>query len=190
LPELKDIYERSLGERVENYEAFIFTYITHTDITHTDIDLFPGDLGVEQTFIDYLRNTFAIPEQIELRKFMDHKFLGPRLHVKYRRDHGAGIGSLHETLLQVDSISNEKMSVIAPFDKDIRISRLGRFFLLSFLLGTLARYYPRAWLALLSRQNGDILLPVIRESIDIIQASFPGLVAQELKGFHRVPDGC
>jgi hypothetical protein len=55
-------------------------------------------------------------------------------------------------------------------------------FLLSYFLGTLARYHPTSWLAIMqSRQKGDFMLPLIREAMNVIQQHFALLVIQELE---------
>ena len=74
------------------------------------------------------------------------------------------------------------MSVVTPFAPGIAISRIGRFFLLSYFLGTLARYHPTAWLTIMqSRERGDFLLPIIREAMKAIQTEFPVLMVRELE---------
>jgi hypothetical protein len=74
------------------------------------------------------------------------------------------------------------MSIVAPFAPGVSISRIGRVFLLSYFLGTLARYHPTSWLAMMqSRQKGDFMLPIIREAMGVIQQYFPVLVIKELE---------
>ena len=78
------------------------------------------------------------------------------------------------------------MSIVAPFPPNLSLSRTGRIFLLSYFLGTLARYHPTSWLRIMqSRQKGDIMLPLIREAMNVIQQQFPTLVINELESQAR-----
>jgi hypothetical protein len=111
----------------------------------------------------------------------EHPWVPPELHLKYDLQHRAGTNFV-ELLPQVDSLPNGDMSIVSSFLSGISISRIGRFFLLSYFLGTLARYHPTSWLALMqSRQKGDFMLPIIRESMTTIQSQFPRLVSKELE---------
>jgi hypothetical protein len=86
-------------------------------------------------------------------------------------------------LPQIENLPDGSTSIVAPFAAGLSISKIGRFFLLSYFLGTLARYHPTSWLAIMqSRQNGDFMLPIIRESMAAIQEHFPALLIKELEG--------
>jgi hypothetical protein len=83
---------------------------------------------------------------------------------------------------QIESGSHGYESVICPFESGLSISRLGRYFLMSFYLGTLARYHPTSWLAIMQgRQRGDLMLPLIREAMSVLQSNFPTYIINELE---------
>jgi len=156
--ELRDIYERSFGHCASNYRAFIFTL---SAITQSDIDLFNGRHGLPSE--EQLRQELVIPQDVELQSTAQHNFLPPELHLRYRLLHPEGTNFI-DMLPQIENLPDGSASIVAPFAQGLSISRIGRFFLLSYFLGTLARYHPTSWLAIMqSRQKGDFMLPVIRE---------------------------
>jgi hypothetical protein len=175
--ELRDTYERSLGECAENYRAFVSALSADT---HTDVRLFPGRHGLPTE--QHLRVTLGIPANIDIRRMLQYNLFLPEPHLTYRVLHPADTTFI-ELIPQVDSLAGGGMSVVSSFAPGVWISRIGRFFLLSYFLGTLARYHPTGWLAIMqSRQKGDFMLPIIRESMAVIQGHFPALVVKELEG--------
>lgn len=174
--ELRDIYERSFCHCASNYRAFVFTLSAETQ---SDIDIFNGRHGLPPE--QQIREELAVPDDAPLQSTEQHNFLPPELHLRYRLLHPQGT-SFIGLLPQIENLPDGSMSIIAPFATGLSISRIGRFFLLSFYLGTLARYHPTSWLAIMqSRQKGDFMLPLIRESMNAIQQHFPGLIMNELE---------
>lgn len=175
--ELRDVYERSFGQCASNYRAFVFTL---SATTQSDIDLFNGRHGLPPE--QQLREELAIPAEVPIQSTAQHNFLPPESHLRYRLLHPSGT-SFIDLLPQIENLPDGSTSVVAPFATGLSVSRIGRFFLLSYFLGTLARYHPTSWLAIMqSRQKGDFMLPVIREAMGAIQRHFPALVIKELEG--------
>lgn len=175
--ELRYVYERSFGTCASNYRAFVFTL---AEKAQSDVDLFHGQHGLPLE--DRLRRELSIPADV---RFHSHEFhnLPPRQdpHLSYRLLCPPGESSL-ELLPQIDNHPDGTMSVVAPFETGFSISRIGRFFLLSYFLGTLARYHPTTWLTIMqSRQGGDFMLPIIRESMSVLQQYFPAFIIEELE---------
>jgi hypothetical protein len=174
--ELRDVYERSFGQRASNYRAFVFTL---SSAPQSDIDLFYGRHGLPPE--EQLRNELSIPADVPLQSATKHNLVPSEPHLSYRLLRPAGTNII-ELLPQIDNHPDGTMSIVAPFAAGLSISRIGRFFLLSFFLGTLARYYPTSWLAIMqSRQGGDFMLPIIRESMSALQQHFPVLIIKELE---------
>lgn len=175
--ELRDVYERSFGQCASNYRAFVFTL---SGKTLSDIDLFNGRHGLPSE--PQLREELLIPADVPLQSTAQHNFVPPEPHLKYRLLHPAGTNFI-DLLPQIDNLSDGSTSIVAPFAADLSVSRIGRFFLLSYFLGTLARYHPTSWLAIMqSSQKGDFMLPIIREAMGAIQNHFPALIIKELEG--------
>lgn len=176
ISELRDIYERSLGQCASNYKAFVFTL---SAITQTDIDIFDGRYGLPTE--KQIRAELAIPEGVLLQRTAQHNFVPPEPHLHYRLLHPGG-NNFNALLPQIENIYDGSTSIVAPFTAGLQVSRIGRYFLLSFFLGMLSRYYPTSWLAIMqSRQKGDFMLPLIRESMNAIQQNFPALIMNELE---------
>jgi hypothetical protein len=175
ISELCEIYERSFNHCASNYRAFIFTL---NSVTQSDIDLFNGRHGLPAE--EQLRQELAIPEDVVLRSKAQHDFLPAELHQSYRVVHPVGT-DFTQILPQIEDLSDGSTAIVAPFSRTLAVSKIGRYFLLSFFLGTLARYHPTAWLSIMqSRQRGDVMLPIIREAMSAVQSQFPRLVMREL----------
>jgi hypothetical protein len=148
--------------------------------TLSDIDLFNGRHGLPPE--QQLRGELSIPVDVPLQSTAQHNFVPPELHLRYRLLHPPGTSYI-DLLPQIENLPDDSMSIVAPFAAGLSISRIGRFFVLSYFLGTLARYHPTSWLAIMqSRQKGDFMLPVVREAMAAIQEHFPALIVKELEG--------
>ena len=62
---------------------------------------------------------------------------------------------------------------IADFPNGDKLNEFFKLYLTSFILGTLARYYPSEWMALLSGSPGDFSRPLIFQAIEAIESEFP-----------------
>jgi YaaC-like Protein len=177
ISELRDVYERSFGQCASNYRAFVFTL---SATTQTDIDLFDGRHGLPPE--QQLRQELSIAKNISLRSTAHHNWLPHEMHQNYRLLHPAGT-NFTDLLPQIENLPDKTMSIVARLPSGQSISRIGRFFLLSYFLGMFARYHPTSWLTIMqSRQKGDFMLPIIRESMNAVQQNFPVLVIRELEG--------
>lgn len=179
IPELRDMYERSCGRRASCYRAFVFAL---SEFKQVDIDVFEGQLGLPSE--EVLRAQLAIPEEATVRLGSKHNFMRSAPHANYRlKPLGGALGRI-EALPQIDADRDGTLSLVVPFPDGLKISRLGRLFLLSFFLGTLARYWPTTWLAVMQgRRKGDYMMPVVREAMKVIQQRLPELVVDQLEGF-------
>lgn len=175
-PELREIFEKTFNKSASNYLSFLFSI--HG--AHTDIDIFPGIHGIPEEEI--LRQQLTIPIDTEINYTYQHNFVHTMGHYKYRLPHPTDSSWL-ECLPQFENVSATHSALIVPFQNDMRISKLGRYFLLAFFLGTLSRYHPTYWLGIMQgRQNGDFIMPAIREVMNIIQENYCALIINELEG--------
>lgn len=175
-PELREIFEKTFQKSASNYRSFMFSIGN----AHTDIDIFPGTYGLPEEAI--LRKQLAIPTSLEITHTYSHNFVHTDGHSRYRLPHPTDSSWL-ELLPQFENISEAHSALIAPFRDDIHISKIGRYFLLAFFLGTLSRYHPAHWLGMMQgQQNGDFIMPAIREVMNIIQANYCALIIRELEG--------
>jgi hypothetical protein len=174
--ELRDVYEQSFGQLASNYGGFVFT---PQPPIHTDVDIFYGPHGLPPE--EQLRRELCIPDDVPLQKSQYHNLSHQGRHIGYRLKHPSRAEVL-DLLPQIDNHEDGTMSIVVPFEGGFSLSRLGRFFLLAYFLGTLARYHPTSWLAIMqSRQRGDFMLPIIREAVNVLQRQFPALIMEELE---------
>lgn len=175
-PELTEVFERTFNKNASNYLSFLFCI--HN--AHTDIDIFPGIHGLPDE--EVLRQQLLIPTSVEISHSYHHNFVHTMGHYRYRLPHEKE-SPWTESLPQFENISDTHAALIAPFQNNLHISKLGRYFLLAFFLGTLSRYHPTYWLGIMQgRQKGDFIMPAIREVMSIIQENYCSLIIQELEG--------
>lgn len=180
VPELRRIYEKSFEKTANNYQSFIFSIAN----AHTDIDVFESTDGLQDEAI--LREQFFHSEKISVRHSHTHNFVHTYGHFTFRIQHG-GNGRPVSDIPQFENSNGPYTSIIAPFPNGIQIPKLGRYFLLAFFLGTLSRYHPTYWLGMMrGQQKGDFIMPLIRESMRIIQENYCALVIQALEGDHQI----
>ncbi len=65
-----------------------------------------------------------------------------------------------------------------PFRDSARFSQLSITYMMSYMLGMLARYYPTHWVALIGGAQGDLLWPTVNRAQQYVESIFPELVAE------------
>lgn len=175
-PKLREIFEKTFNKNASNYLSFIFAIGPEL----VDVDIFPGVHGLPAD--DILRQQLTIPARSEITQSYQHNFVPTLGHARYRLYQPSGSSCLAE-LPQFENTSEVYSALISPLQNEIHISKIGRYFLLAFFLGTLSRYHPTYWLGIMQgRQNGDFIMPAIREIMSIIQDDFCTLIMSELEG--------
>jgi hypothetical protein len=66
----------------------------------------------------------------------------------------------------------------APMPSGNRYSQLCFTYMLSYVLGMLARYFPTHWVSLAQGSKGDALWPMLNQAHTIAEETFPELVAE------------
>jgi len=70
------------------------------------------------------------------------------------------------------------LHIVDPLDNDTRYSQLAMTYLVSYVLGMLARYFPTHWISLASGEKGDGLWPAINAAQRYVDQAFPELVIE------------
>jgi hypothetical protein len=65
-----------------------------------------------------------------------------------------------------------------PFAGGARFSQLCITYMVSYVLGMLVRYYPTHWISLIQGDRGDSMWPTINRAQQIVELSYPELVAE------------
>ena len=70
------------------------------------------------------------------------------------------------------------LHIAEPFPGSSRYSQLCITYLVSYVLGMLVRYYPTHWIALVQGEHGDAIWPTVNLANQLVEESFPELVAE------------
>jgi hypothetical protein len=71
--------------------------------------------------------------------------------------------------------------LVAPMPSGNRYSQLCITYMVGFVLGMLARYYPTHWVSLAQGNKGDALWPTLNRAHRFVEESFPELVAEMIE---------
>lgn len=66
--------------------------------------------------------------------------------------------------------------------KDLHINTLSQFYLLSYFMGMLARYFPSIWMSISRSQKGDAIYPLFIKAMEHIENHYPLTVLDFLSG--------
>ena len=78
------------------------------------------------------------------------------------------------------------MDGIADFPNGDKLNEFFKLYLTSFILGTLARYYPSEWMEVLTGAPGDFSRPLIFQAIEAIEAEFPTELSKQVRQHPQV----
>jgi len=69
-----------------------------------------------------------------------------------------------------------------PIKKGLHINTLAQFYMLSYYMGMLARYFPSIWMSLSRSEKGDAIYPLFIKSMEHIEKFYPTTVLEFLSG--------
>src|SRR5690606_30864366 len=69
-----------------------------------------------------------------------------------------------------------------PISKDLYINTLSQFYLLSYFMGMLARYFPSIWMSISRAEKGDAIYPLFIKAMEHIENYYPLTVLDFLSG--------
>ena len=99
------------------------------------------------------------------------------------------LGAAHQSkfpLFHDNEKSEGLMQGIADFPNGDKLNEFFKLYLTSFILGTLARYFPSEWMALLSGSPGDFSRPLIFQAIEAIESEFPTELSKQVRQHPQV----
>ena len=67
-------------------------------------------------------------------------------------------------------------------DKNLHLNTLSQFYILSYVMGMLARYFPSVWMGLSRSEKGDAIYPLFIKSMELVESYFPLTVLEYLEG--------
>ena len=71
-----------------------------------------------------------------------------------------------------------RLYMAEPFPGGACYSQLCITYMVSFILGMLARYYPTHWMALINGSKGDSIWPAMSRAQEVVEHTYPELVAE------------
>ncbi len=109
----------------------------------------------------------------------------PQQGLVFRHEAGAAHQSKFPLFHKTEG-SQTLMHGIADFSNGDKLNEFFKLYLTSFILGTLARYYPSEWMALLSGSPGDFSRPLIFQAIEAIESEFPTELSKQVSQHPQV----
>ena len=79
----------------------------------------------------------------------------------------------------------EYMVAMLDFPNGDKLTEFVKFYLVSYILGMLARYYPSIWTALLRNEKGDFAQPLLVDAVEAIEKDFASQLSLQLLGIVR-----
>lgn len=71
----------------------------------------------------------------------------------------------------------KSVNVVAPFEDGFDCSKPASCFILCYLLGMFARYYPSRWMSLTRNETGDAAFPTVSAALAYIERDFPWMIS-------------
>jgi hypothetical protein len=173
LPQLAEVYEETYQTLPPCYRASVFRLSPNT---HTDVRI----AGTHQRIpsAETLQQQFGFPREFGLRLSEPNAQM-PEHHYTLRIAHES-VAEMAKALPPVWS-GPDGERLVPPIDGDLILSSLSMMYGVSYVLGIMGRYYPTQWLSLVTRQSGDLLYPLLREALSVIEQEFPRRVLTELR---------
>ena len=79
----------------------------------------------------------------------------------------------------------EYMVVTLDFPNGDKLTEFTKLYLVSYILGMLARYHPSIWTALLRNEKGDFAQPLLLDAVEAIERGFASQLSLQLGGIVR-----
>jgi len=155
-PDIKKSAESWLGTEIPSKQL---NNLKHKGETKTEIEI-QGKGFLDIIFPDYLFKNPVITEASHTSKIIYD-------------------GQFHPHLCQKWSSSFEVIGdtyVIPPFNGYILINDISKMFAISFIFGTISRYYPTTWNNINSGIKNDSVLPFTTNLMDFLQQKYPQII--------------
>ena len=96
-------------------------------------------------------------------------------------------GESHLSIFPISHYRGEGdyMVVTLDFPNGDKLTEFIKLFLVSYILGMLARYYPSIWTALLNNEKGDFAQPLLVDAVEAIEKDFASQLSLQLLGIVR-----
>jgi hypothetical protein len=174
IPELHDLYFQITQKRPN----FILGEVMGDTSGATTIRFSSDPVGGITSEAE-LRSRFQLPDDLILGTGFDDSFPGPHFWMTLPPHEDGGWSRRCPQVEQTDLLGLTG-KLITPWPNGGYVSPLLRGFLASFFLGILVRYFPSCWMALIRNEKGDVVVPLLRATMDYVEKEFPQLVYSTL----------
>jgi len=184
IPQISSIY-RSVTERpLKNLDGSVSSNFGGYAV-YVAID---AQAGIETE--DQVRAVFQVPADVEIGLTPSSPTNGlPSMAYRIEGTHPGAASSPRPVIEFSGSYVPRKEVVwhhgieriIVPWEGGVYVPPILMGFLTSYVLGMLVRYFPARWMAIISGQKGDGMLPLLREAIDYVEREFPAMALKILQ---------
>ena len=173
VPQLADLYEQTYDRLPSAYRGDV---VMADETSETRVSFFGSNYRMPSR--EALKAEFSLPDSVS---FETEQYYPERRDVciTFRIIHDS-YASLTSQLPPAWDGPGSGPWLVAPYAPSVRLSSLSTYYAIAFGFGMLARYHPTEWRNLLRGQRGDLLGPLVREAVRVIESELPIRVASEL----------
>lgn len=85
-----------------------------------------------------------------------------------------------QSLIDPFNVGMGEIKLTKPASINVYLNTLGQYYVLSYFLGMLSRYFPSVWVSLGRTEKGDSIYPLFNKIIDVTYDLYPSLVLEYL----------
>lgn len=187
VPDLAFLWEETMGEPAACFPADILIL---RGARNMGPNFPPTDRRVEISLIPNFLPLPALDELSSMFEFNLRGFQALEPAGQQRRNFAADLANGRSVIARLPPVRvNKHWSdyLVAPLRDGLILSTMSTLFLVSFAIGSLARYYPTAWQGMTVMRKGDRSYPVLKEAVACVERQFPREVADYFE--RNVPVG-
>jgi hypothetical protein len=175
IPELRDLFERTFDDYSDCLPTFVFCL---SETTQTDISILATSRPLPEEA--RIRSSLQLSQNHVLSRAETHPLAGNVPNLTFRVLHQ----SIDDLFARIPLTRTDREGVtfmVSPLPTGVRLSPLSLLFILAYSMSMLVRYFPSQWSALIGKEKGDFVLPLLKASVLLVEEEFPRLVLVELE---------
>jgi hypothetical protein len=190
IPDLKILYEQTFLSSSQCHSSMVRVEDVNT---YTDIEAIESSNGILDAVqlkqllglrINRTRTNIQRISEFGAEFTREQGFQAENVNVRRVRVEHSTEADLLPHLASVKNDQAGNIFLVSPLPGGIVLSSLSLLFLVSYVMGTLVRYYPTAWQSLIAREIGDITYPLLRAAMVLVRDEFPNMIVNELENVH------
>ena len=173
MADLAGLYETTFAEHSKCYPGQV-----HFQNTQSAVSIYPSRLGLPEEAV--LRTDLQLPPGATFTQGPYSFDIWGNAAVTFTWPH-ANPDEGKKMLPPVTLDQNGHTFITSPFADGTVLSSLALLYVLAYITGMLARYFPSRWAAANTRSVGDSHFPLLNEALSVLERNFPQLVVAELE---------